>query len=67
VVICVPSGVTEVESHAVVSAAAAAGARKVYLIEEPVAAAIGAGLDISPSPRATSSSTSAAARATWRF
>lgn len=47
VVICVPSGVTEVESHAVVSAAAAAGARKVYLIEEPVAAAIGAGIDIS--------------------
>lgn len=47
VVICVPSGVTEVESNAVVSAAASAGARKVYLIEEPVAAAIGAGIDIS--------------------
>ena len=45
--ICVPSGVTEVESNAVVSAAASAGARKVYLIEEPVAAAIGAGIDIS--------------------
>ena len=47
VVICVPSGVTEVEANAVVSAAVSSGARKVYLIEEPVAAAIGAGLDIS--------------------
>lgn len=44
--ICVPSGITEVESNAVVDAAVAAGARKVYLIEEPVAAAIGAGIDI---------------------
>ena len=44
--VCVPSGITEVESNAVVDAAEAAGARKVYLIEEPVAAAIGAGIDI---------------------
>ena len=44
--ICVPSGITEVESNAVVDAAVSAGARKVYLIEEPVAAAIGAGIDI---------------------
>lgn len=47
VAICVPSGITGVESKAVVSAAVDAGARKVYLIEEPVAAAIGAGIDIS--------------------
>lgn len=46
VAICVPSGITEVESRAVVDAAVAAGARKVYLIEEPVAAAIGAGVDL---------------------
>ncbi len=46
VVICVPSGITEVESDAVVSAAASAGARKVFLVEEPVAAALGAGIDI---------------------
>lgn len=44
--VCVPSGITEVESNAVVDAAVSAGARKVYLIEEPVAAAIGAGIDI---------------------
>lgn len=47
VAICVPSGITGVESRAVVDAAVIAGARKVYLIEEPVAAAIGAGIDIS--------------------
>jgi len=47
VIVCVPSGITEVESNAVVSAAAAAGARKVFLIEEPVAAALGIGIDIS--------------------
>ncbi|MGN1267745.1 MAG: rod shape-determining protein, partial [Dorea sp.] len=45
--ICVPSGVTEVERKAVEEATYAAGARDVNLIEEPVAAAIGAGLDIS--------------------
>ena len=47
VIICVPSGVTQVEKRAVIDAANQAGARKTYLIEEPVAAAIGAGLDIS--------------------
>ena len=46
VAVCVPSGVTGVESQAVVDTAVKAGARKVYLIEEPVAAAIGAGIDI---------------------
>lgn len=45
--ICVPSGVTEVEKNAVEQATFAAGAREVHLIEEPVAAAIGAGIDIS--------------------
>ena len=45
-VICVPSGITEVEERAVIDAGLQAGARKVFLIEEPVAAAIGAGLDI---------------------
>ncbi len=47
VIICVPSGVTEVEKRAVLDAAAEAGAGRIYLIEEPIAAAIGAGLDIS--------------------
>jgi rod shape-determining protein MreB len=47
VIICVPSGITEVEERAVVDAATQAGAKKTYLIEEPVAAAIGAGIDIS--------------------
>ena len=46
VIICVPSGITEVEERAVVDAGIQAGARRVYLIEEPVAAAIGAGIDI---------------------
>lgn len=46
VMICVPSGVTEVEMRAVEDAAVQAGARKTYLIEEPIAAAIGAGIDI---------------------
>ena len=45
--ICIPSQVTEVEKKAVIDAASQAGARKVYLIEEPIAAAIGAGIDIS--------------------
>ena len=45
--ICVPSGVTEVERKAVEEATYAAGARDVHLIEEPVAVAIGAGIDIS--------------------
>ena len=47
VVISVPSGVTEVEERTVINAAIEAGARRVYLIEEPLAAALGAGLDIS--------------------
>lgn len=46
VVICVPSGITGVEQRAVKDAGYAAGARKVYIIEEPMAAAIGAGLPI---------------------
>lgn len=46
VIICVPSGVTEVEKRAVLEASMNAGAKKTYLIEEPVASAIGAGLDI---------------------
>ena len=47
IMVCVPSGVTEVEKRAVIEASQQAGARKTYLIEEPIAAAIGAGLDIS--------------------
>jgi rod shape-determining protein MreB len=47
IMVCVPSGVTEVERRAVIDAAIQAGARKTYLIEEPIAAAIGAGIDIS--------------------
>src|SRR5436305_3370680 len=46
VVMCVPSGVTDVEKRAVEEACMAAGARQVHLIEESVAAAIGAGLEI---------------------
>lgn len=47
IVMCVPSLVTEVESRAVIEAARQAGAQKVFLIEEPVAALLGAGCDIS--------------------
>lgn len=47
VMVCVPSGVTEVEKKAVMDATMEAGARRVQLIEEPIAAAIGAGVDIS--------------------
>lgn len=47
IMICIPSQVTEVEKKAVIDAATQAGARKVCLIEEPIAAAIGAGIDIS--------------------
>lgn len=47
IIICVPSSVTDVECRAVVEAALSAGARKVYLIEEPIAALLGAGVDIS--------------------
>ncbi|GGG33533.1 rod shape-determining protein MreB [Lactobacillus apis] len=46
VMICVPSGVTEVEKRAVIDAARVAGAREAYVIEEPFAAAIGAGLPV---------------------
>ena len=46
VVICVPSGVTEVEERTVINAAIEAGARRVYLIEEPLAAGMGANLNI---------------------
>lgn len=46
VVISVPSGVSEVEERSVINAAIEAGARRVFLIEEPLAAALGAGLDI---------------------
>jgi rod shape-determining protein MreB len=46
IVICVPTGATAVERRAILESAQAAGARKVHLIEEPVAAAVGAGLQI---------------------
>ena len=47
IAVCVPSGVTEVEKKAVDDATLQAGARDVFIIEEPIAAAIGAGIDIS--------------------
>ncbi|QKV93183.1 rod shape-determining protein [Streptomyces sp. NA02950] len=47
VVVCVPSGITGVERRAVMEAATQAGARQVHLVEEPIAAAIGAGLPVS--------------------
>ena len=46
VVVCVPSGVTEVEKRAVIDATLQAGAREAFLIEEPMAAAIGANLPV---------------------
>ena len=46
VIICIPTGISEVEERAVIDAGTKAGARKTSLIEEPVAAALGAGLDI---------------------
>ena len=49
IMVCVPSGVTEVEKRAVREAATQAGGKSVYLMEEPIAAAIGAGMDISGS------------------
>src|SRR5256884_1367048 len=48
IIICVPSGITEVEKRAVRDSALAAGAREGYLIEEPMAAAIGAGPPTTP-------------------
>lgn len=47
IMVCVPTGVTEVEKRAVEDVTREAGAREVYIIEEPIAAAIGAGMDIS--------------------
>ena len=47
VLICVPCGATQVERRAIKESALGAGARRVYLIDEPIAAAVGAGLDIS--------------------
>jgi rod shape-determining protein MreB and related proteins len=47
VIVCVPSGITEVERNAVVEATLAAGARRAHLIDEPLAGAIGAGLPVS--------------------
>lgn len=46
IMVCVPTGITEVEKRAVEDATKKAGARDVYIIEEPIAAAIGAGIDI---------------------
>ncbi len=46
IIMCIPSMITDVESRAVVEAALSAGARKVFLIQEPIAAMIGAGIDI---------------------
>ncbi len=46
VIICIPTGITEVEEKAVIDAGTQAGARKTFLLEEPVAAALGAGIDI---------------------
>jgi len=46
IVICIPSGISGVEKRVLRQAAEVAGAREVYLIEEPMAAAIGAGLPI---------------------
>jgi rod shape-determining protein MreB len=46
VIVCVPSGITEVERRAIEEATVAAGARRAYLIEEPMAGAIGAGLPV---------------------
>ncbi len=47
IMMCVPSGVTDVEQRAVIDSAREAGAKDIYIIEEPVAAALGAGYDIS--------------------
>lgn len=47
IMMCVPSGVTDVEQRAVIEAARQMGAKDIYIIEEPIAAALGAGIDIS--------------------
>lgn len=59
VAVCVPAAITGIESDAVVEAVVAAGARQVFLIDEPIAAAIGSGIDVRE-PRATWWWTSAA-------
>ena len=64
VVICIPSGVTAVERRAVRDAAEQAGAKRVSIIEEPMAAAIGAGLPVAE-PQGSMVVTSAAAPARW--
>ena len=46
IMVCVPSGITEVEERAVIDATNQAGAKKTYLVEEPIAAALGAGINI---------------------
>lgn len=66
VVICVPTNITDVERRAVAEAATKAGARNVKLIEEPVAAAVGAGLARCSTPWAAWLWTSAAGRPTSR-
>jgi len=65
IVLTVPSEITQVEKRAVRDSAREAGAREVYLIEEPMAAAIGAGLPIE-APGAHMIVTSAEARPRWR-
>ncbi|MDE6579224.1 MAG: rod shape-determining protein, partial [Ruminiclostridium sp.] len=47
IILCVPSLITDVENRAVIEAALSAGARKVFIIKEPIAALIGAGVDVS--------------------
>ncbi|MDD6827544.1 MAG: rod shape-determining protein [Oscillospiraceae bacterium] len=47
IALCIPSFITDIESRAVIEAAVSAGSRKVYLIQEPIAALLGAGVDIS--------------------
>ncbi|MDO5559617.1 MAG: rod shape-determining protein [Oscillospiraceae bacterium] len=47
IVLCIPSFITDVESRAVIEAAMGAGSRKVFLIQEPIAAMLGAGIDVS--------------------
>jgi len=49
IIVCIPSGITPVEKKAVIDSARQAGARKVYLIEEPMAAAVGSGLPVEDS------------------
>ena len=65
VLVCVPCGSTQVERRAIKESAAGAGAREVYLIEEPMAAAIGAGMPVDEAG-APWCWTSAAAPPKWR-